>query len=245
MAEHLSILFCTPCYNGMMHARHGVSALGLKEALEVRGVDHEWDMGDKESLVHRARMEMTASFLRTGRSHMMWIDSDIELTADDVAKLWNLQVDIAVAAYSMKHPDKPLSAWKNGKLVKLEDCPKEPFDVDYAGTGFMLIRRTAILRVWDYLKERERACRELLARLPAPLSPRDQHLVEAMFDGVAADYEGQDGGMVPAVYMTPIHLRGLESEDYNFCRVAREAGMQVIMDPSIRLGHWGQFRYGA
>jgi hypothetical protein len=109
----------------------------------------------------------------------------------------------------MKLPSKPLSAWKDGKLVNLEDCPSEPFEVDYAGTGFMLIKR----RVYEALKDQ------------------------------TDSYEGPDG-RVHAFYMTPIFRDGFESEDYHFCRKAREAGFKILMDPSIRLGHWGQFRYG-
>ena len=34
-------------------------------------------------------------------------------------------------------------------------------------------------------------------------------------------------------------------EDVFFCRKAREAGFKIISDPSIKLGHIGQFVYGA
>ena len=175
-----------------------------------QGVEHDWLTGRNESLITRARNEMTASFLATGYGHMMWLDADIEFAAGDVAKLWNLQVDVAVAAYPMKRADKPLSAWKGGRLVRLEECPEWPFPVDYAGTGFMLIARRVI---------------ETLA-------------------AVSESYAGPHG-RVPALYMTPVHNDGLESEDYHFCRRAREAGFEVIMDPSIRLKHWGQIAYGA
>lgn len=50
---------------------------------------------------------------------------------------------------------------------------------------------------------------------------------------------------IPALFMTPIHNGGLESEDYHFCRIAREAGFKVIMDPSVRLKHWGSYAFGA
>lgn len=59
----------------------------------------------------------------------------------------------------------------------------------------------------------------------------------------AKSYEGPDG-RVSAIYMTPIHNDVFESEDYHFCRKAREAGFKIVMDPKVRLGHIGQFRYG-
>jgi hypothetical protein len=38
--------------------------------------------------------------------------------------------------------------------------------------------------------------------------------------------------------------RLVSSEDIYLCLRAREAGFKIIMDPSVRLGHVGQFVYG-
>ena len=207
----MSILFCTPCYGGMVTAQHFQSCMNLKEELTKIGLAHDWLIGWNESLITRARNEMTATFLSTGHSHMMWLDADIESTPEDVAKLWNLQADIAVGVYAMKKRDKQwFAAWKDGSLVKDLDQFTNPIEVDYAGTGFMLISRNVIER-----------------------------LVQT-----AESYDGPNG-RVPALYMTPIHNDGFESEDYHFCRKAREAGFKIMMDPSVRLGHWGQYRFGA
>lgn len=206
----MSILFSTPCYGGAATTAFLCSCLKLQKVMLEAGIDHDWNIGWNESLVTRARNEMAGWFMKSSYERQMWIDADIQFEPDDVAKLWNMDADIAVAAYSMKLPDKPLSAWKNGKLVKLDECPNEPFEVDYAGTGFMMIKRT----VYEWLESE----------------------VES--------YEGPDG-RVSAFYMTPIHDDGFESEDYFFCRKAREVGFKVMMDPSIRLGHIGQYKYGA
>lgn len=240
----MSILFSTPCYGGQATAPHFVSALELKEALDLHGIKHDWNVVWNESLIHRARMEMTRMFLETDHTHLMWLDADIEFRATDVNTLWNLNVDIAVAAYAMKRLDMPLSAWRNGKMVRLEECPTEPFEVDYAGTGFMLISRKAIEAVHEFLKSREQACKDLVAELSENLSDEKQKLLRLMLDGVASSYEGSRG-RVPALFMTPIRNDCLLSEDYFFCQSARDAGFKIIMDPSVRLGHWGQFRYGA
>lgn len=208
----MSILISTPCYGGVCTTAYMVSCMRLQEELIRSGVDHDWNLGRNESLVTRARNEMAAWYLKTRFDCHLWIDADIEFSVEDVGKLWNLcqnGADIAVASYSMKLPDKPLSAWKGGKLVRIEDCPKEPFEVDYAGTGFFMVTR----RVYERLSKTTKT------------------------------YEGPDG-RVAAFFMTPVHDDGFESEDYHFCRRAREAGFKITMDPSIRLGHIGQFRYG-
>lgn len=193
----------------MVTAPHFRSCMNLKEELTRSGFAHDWLIGWNESLVTRARNEMTAQFLASEHSHMFWLDADIEFEPIDVARLWNLQADIAVGCYAMKRLDMPLSAWRNGKLVRFEECPASPFEVDFAGTGFMLIARKVV---------------ETLAAL-------------------SETYEGPNG-RVAALYMTPVHNDGFESEDYHFCRRAREAGFKIIADPAIKLGHYGQFRYG-
>ena len=205
------ILFATPMYGGQCTEPFFLSALRTVQELDRAGLAYDWLTEKNESLVHRARMEMTATFLRRPEfSHLFWIDADMDWEPAHVAALWNLQTDIAVGLYAMKRADMPLSAWKDGKLVKREEWPNEPFEVDYAGTGFMLLSRNAI--------------ETIAANVPT--------------------WEGASGP-VPALFMTPIHNGGLESEDYHFCRIAREAGFKVIADPSIKLGHWGLTRYGA
>lgn len=207
----MSVLFCTPAYGGLITAQHFCSCLKLKQELVSAGIDHDWHVGWNESLITRARNEMTAAFLKSEHSHLFWLDSDIEFEPEDVAKLWNLKADVAVGVYAMKKRDAQwFAAWKDGALVKDLDQFKEPIAVDYAGTGFMLIRRAVL---------------EKLAE-------------------TAESYEGHNG-RVPALFMTPVHNDCFESEDYNFCRKARQAGFSIIMDPSVRLGHYGQYRYGA
>ncbi len=204
-----SILFCTPCYGGMATAAYVRSVLMLRDELDRQGLPHDFNIAENESLVHRARMEMAASFLKTTYSHMMFIDSDIDFQPKDVAALWNMETDIAVAAYPMKLRDgsRLFAAWKDGALISDLDQFDGPTEVDLAGTGFMIIRREAMEKVAS----------------------------------TAPSYQGIDR-RVPAIFMTPIHNDGLESEDYHFCRIAREAGFKIMMDPSVRLGHIKQMR---
>lgn len=187
------------------------SVMRTVQELERLGVAYDWLTEKNESLVHRARMEMTATFLRTAHTHLFWWDADIEASPDDVAAVWNMQADVGVGCYAMKKRDKQwFAAWKDGALVKDLDQFAGPIAVDYAGTGFMCIKREVI--------------ETLAARAPT--------------------WQGANGP-VPALFMTPITNGCLESEDYFFCRIAREAGFKIMMDPSVRLGHYGQYRYGA
>ena len=234
-----------------MNAKAFSSAIRLKEALTLAEIPHDWDEGSNDSLISRIRMEMTRKYLQeSSYTAMAWFDADIEYTAEDVAKCWNLicmGADIAVGVYAMKVPGKDwYSAWVDGKLISNLDQFKEPMAVDYAGTGFMFIKRTALEKIVALLQRKHliaKAVRE--SALHNKIDPPELYLsvLDEMVDAMAWSYEGPEGRS-PALYTTPIYKDGFESEDYHFCRIAREAGLTITMDPNVRLKHWGQYPYG-
>ena len=138
----MSLLICTPCYASAVTSPFLRSCIALEGALTEAGLDHDWLITDNESLIQRARNTTASTFLKTDFKKMLFIDSDIEFKPDHVASLWNLDEKVAVGLYPMKRKDAPLSAWVNGELVT--EMPDEPFEVDYAGTGFMMIDRDVL-----------------------------------------------------------------------------------------------------
>lgn len=207
----MSLLICTPQYGGQCTSAYFQSALNTKEVLTECKFKHDFLITTNESLIQRARNTSVATFLKTDYERLLFIDADIEFDVEDLEKLWNLDVDVAVAAYSMKRPDKPLSAWEKGKLVEIEGRT-DPFEVDYAGTGFMMIKR---------------------------------HVFEKMQSAhPELDHEEGRVGRCHAWFDCPIWNDTQMSEDYNFTRKWRDLGGKVILDPTIRLTHWGIFGYG-
>lgn len=195
------------------------SYMALETALNAGGVPRDYLHGSNESLITRARNSMAASFLETDHTHLMWIDADIEFSPDDVAALWNMDVDVAVGVYAMKKPDAAwYAAWVDGELVKdLDRFGGGPVSVDYAGTGFMMIRR-------DVLEK-------MIAAYPETA------------------YEGNDpsGGERTeyALFDTEIREGAYLSEDYLFCQRWRDMGGEIRMNPKVRLRHIGQYAFGA
>lgn len=244
----------TPTYGGVATTPYLNSCIELSEHLTANNIDHAWTTGVNESLVHRGRMQMMAAAIETGFEYFMWIDADIQFTPEDVGKLWNLITDpendygIVVGVYPMKKPGQSwYAAWVNGELVKDLDRFDKPIEVDFAGTGFMMISYPAIKKVRGYLQERYDIAKKLVSDL-GDLPPSKKKVADEMLSNMQPDFIGQingERGRIPALFMTPIHNDVLESEDYNFCRVARDAGLKVIMDPSVKLTHWGQWGYGA
>lgn len=226
----MSLLIATPCYAGQSLQPFEASCYNLKKELAGTNFPHDFLRISNESLITRARNVISASFLNdTSFDCLLFIDSDIEFTPADVARLWNLcytGAAVAVGHYRHKNPDAKDQVWVEHELRHVEEFT-EPFEVSYAGTGFMMIPRETFLRLkeanpkWRYeegFPDEKRA---------------DTPIKEcwAFFQDPIATVESGEGGK--------FHL----SEDYFFCREVRKLGMKVVMDPEVRLKHWGFYPY--
>ena len=144
----MSILFCTPCYGNHVTEPHHSSMIALVSAMLSQPIDDQGNTVDfgiqtlgNESLITRARNVCAAEFLASRFERLMFIDADIEFQPEDVAKLWSMDAPIAVGVYRMKRPGSKYAAWRDGELVEDLDQFERPITVDYAGTGFMMIKR--------------------------------------------------------------------------------------------------------
>ncbi len=216
----MKLMIVLPQYAGWCHTKHMMSVVAFVRDLAENGIEFDILSGS-DSAVHRNRYLLTESFLRArvgaGErpdsgdvfTHMMFIDGDIEFTTQDWAKLAALDADVAVGCYGLKREGQELAAWHDGKLMKLDDLGEEAFDVDYAGTGFMLIKR----EVFDAI---------------GPMCPwvkTEQHGLQRRWWSFDMDGAAE----LP--------------EDYSFCKKVRDAGLRVVMEPTVRLKHWGMKGY--
>lgn len=92
---------------------------------------------------------------------------------------------------------------------------KETQEVEYLPTGFMLIKR------------------KVFEGLIGKVQTYKNNNMPGMIGEVQHEFFGI--GIKDNVY---------ESEDQYFCRIAREQGFRVFVEPTIRLIHHGQFAFG-
>jgi choline kinase len=214
----MSLLIAVPIHGGGK-TPFWKSLMRLQETFLVSGLDHEFLIMENESLVQRARNNCVTTFLETEFERLLFIDSDIEFEPEDVQKLWNMNEDVAVGCYAMKRKDQPVTAWKNGNLVDLSELDQIT-EIDYAGTGFMMIKREVFEAMRSWYSER-------VHHEGKPTENVHDHRISfAYFDPRV------EGG----VYL---------SEDYAFCDDVKCIGKKIMLDPSIKLIHWGDYGYGA
>lgn len=242
-----SIFVGTPMYGGQCAGLYTKATNDLSMLCTQHQVPLKYYFLFNESLVQRARNYIVDEFLRSECTHLMFIDSDIGFNPKDVLALLGVQIS-EVGKYDIvtgPYPKKTIAWEKVAKAAEQGFADENPFfleqftsdyvfnpvkgttqfklgepvEVSEAGTGFMLISREALLKYRDAYPE---------------LSYRPDHVRTDNFDGsrnITAFFD---------CVIDPESKRYL-SEDYFFCRKAREIGLTVWMCPWMQINHVGSY----
>lgn len=172
-----------------------------------------------DSLVSRSRNTITANFLGTDATHLLWLDSDLIFSPDHVKRIISHDRDV-VGGFYPKKAQGPVQ-WVVNALDGGVDAPIDANglqEIKYAGTGFMLIKRP----VFEQMIE------------------RFGHEI-----GFTADESGRqeyDFWSV-GVYQFPDGTRRHLSEDWFFCQRWKDLGGKIWGDTKIVAKHVGQAVY--
>jgi hypothetical protein len=193
-----------------------------------------------DSLINRARNNLVAKFMALGDyTHLMFIDADIGFKRDAIIKLLWHDKDVITGSYPIKEVD-----WGKVSDLAKQDVPanellprsvrfvvnpvtsdqkeikvdKGAISVLDAGTGFMLIKREAIEKMfaeYPHLKYVDDT---------GVLNPAEMDNTYALFNSFVSD-----GRFL--------------SEDYGFCRYWQDMGGEIWTDPTIPLTHLGRMKF--
>ena len=233
------LLLMTPCYGGQVTTLFANAVLRLQAACQERGISFDWRLAGGDALITRARAELTAAFLHeTDATHLLFVDADIGFAPEQAFRLLHFDADVTAAAYPAKQFNWPLLA----KLLREEHKAAEAASfnyvlgvehteavtvrdgfarVRYAGTGFLMLRRAALLK--------------LCAAHP-----------ELRYRGVqATDDRSRDNPYRVALFdcmIDPVSGAYL-SEDFAFCRRWTELGGEIWLDVHSQLTHLGAYAF--
>jgi hypothetical protein len=156
------LFVATPMYGGQNNGLYMKACLDLQGICMQNGIEIRFSFLFNESLITRARNYLVDEFIRSGYTHLLFIDSDIHFDPQDILALIALNKDIIGAPY----PKKSIN-WKNIALAMVRDpavapgvldtlvgdyvfnpvpgtkqfTVTEPLEVMEIGTGFMMIKR--------------------------------------------------------------------------------------------------------
>jgi hypothetical protein len=243
------LFVATPMYGGQCAGMFARSIADLSALCTQYGIQLQLYFLFNESLITRARNYCADEFMRSGATHLMFIDSDIGFNPNDVIALLAIQdeespYDVIGGPY----PKKCIS-WEKIKLAvdkgvadenpnALEKYvgdyvfnPKhnqtqipinEPVEVSEIGTGFMMIRRRTFEKYTEAFPE---------------LHYKPDHVRTEHFDGSREIMAYFD------CIIDPVTKRYL-SEDYMFCYNVQKMGGQVWFCPWMHLQHVGTYIFG-
>lgn len=252
------LFLATPMYGGNNHGMYMKSCLDLQSVCQQYGIETRFSFIFNESLITRARNYLVDEFLRSGFTHMLFLDADIHFDPRDVIAMLALDKDIiggpypkksikwaAIQAAIKRHPDLPVGELEKlgGDFVFNAVAGTEQFNVGdplkvlELGTGYMMIKREVFPR-WA-------------AQYPEKKYKPD-HVGQANFDGTRYIHAYFDciidvkrtitlveTGEVKEVGGSDRYL----SEDYFFCQQWRNMGGEIWLCPWVLTHHIGTYAF--
>ncbi len=183
------------------------------------------------SAIDQARNQMSSDALADGFQETLWIDSDVGFEADDVDRLRRHGLPVTCGIYPKKGKRELANHIIPGTPRFRFGIKGGLAEILYGGTGFLHVRR-AVYETLAQLLELP-VCNQHAGR---PLWPFFQPLIRSAPREVGA-IEDSD----PATRRRPGHW--YLAEDYAFCHRARQCGIPIIADTTIRLWHVGDYAY--
>ncbi len=229
----------TPCYGRQVTDIYAGSLLKLQLACQRRGIGLLVRMIGSDALITRARQNIVAHFLEAeAATHLIFIDADIGFEPKQVFRLMDFNADVTAAIYPLKRLDwDKIAASAQAKRAPLESVSlsyvlefenpeqiavRDGFArVTYAATGFLMIRRQALLAMIDRYPEL-RYAHEHKHNDKLSASPWRYALFNCMIDAATGTYL---------------------SEDFSFCRRWTDMGGEIWADLQSRLTHVGSVNF--
>jgi hypothetical protein len=234
-----NLFVATPMYGGLCNGNYTVGLLQSVSVFSKAGVAMQFAYMMNESLITRARNSLAYDFLATDCTHLMFIDADIGFNAADILPMIDADKDIICGLYPKKEINWPRveKAVKDGYITQdlhkfvgafvvnavgdsVQGNVADPIEITNGGTGFMLIKR----EVFEGLADK------------VPYYLNDMFLAT---DDMSIRKE------IKEYFATSIEpdTKRLLSEDYHFCKIAREAGYKVYAAPWAELTHCGSYNF--
>jgi len=242
MTAPRNILIGTPCYGGLLTQVYVQSLVALMANVRQLGAPGSSEVGlslrtHQDSLITRARNSILTIFLDDpSLTHLLFIDADTGFELEQVKRMLDFDEELVCGVYPVKTFDWPRIAMgspgRTGEQMRASGlhyvgvpavgAAREERDgfvtAQYAGTGFMLIRRSCAEKmIAAYPETKYRS-----AHIGEPPSENRYNLFDCVID--------PENG----IYL---------SEDYTFCQRWRKLGGKVWLDLRSRLKHVGTYEF--
>lgn len=212
----MKLVLATPSLTHTVVLEYLMSAVATTKHLLDHGVVHEWRNRPGDPFIAKCRSNMVHDFLKDpDATDLLFLDDDLGWPCEKVLEFVQRDEPILCGVYPQK-------------LDELNfPCALMPGDAGlierdglvratHAPTGFMRIKRWVLEKMWD-------------------VSPLYRE----------RDYDGITYARRAVFNAGPAQDEQWWGEDYHFCNLATQLGIEIWIDPDIPFYHRGQKRYGA
>lgn len=225
-------------YGGQCFGTFVQPLLQLNLMCASKGIPFQFRIITNESLIPRARNLLAREFMRSGFTHMLFIDADIEFNPEDVLRMLEADKPFIGGTY----PGKRIN-WENiynaanhegigpDDLVHFTSMPvirlkrdtmdlnkvnmQEPIEVHAVPTGFMMLKREVFETLADKVPD-----------YPDPYAK-----------------PGEKAEVTKIYFDTSMRGDDYLSEDYHFCYLWTDNGGTVWWAPWVNLNHIGMYTF--
>lgn len=212
MSKHIFV--ATPAFNNKVNTQFTLSLIALNLLLKENGVSITNALNPSGSLLVAERNRIVEDFYRSEATHLLCVDSDLGFPAEAVLAMLNANKEFVAGVYPARSGDGASEYLIRPKLTDNSIVIQEGhlLAAEYIPAGFMLLSRSAVQKMREKFPE--------LYYQPKMEERKNQHAY--LFFNTEV-WEGEFWG-----------------EDYVFCRRAREAGIDIWVDPLIQFDHDGK-----
>jgi len=224
----MKIFIATPAMNGMFYSNYFISALATQAGCTKDGHDVMFYTLSAESLIPRARNKCAMAFVESGFDKLMFIDADIGWKYEDLKLLMESDKKIIGGTYAIKQFP-----------IRMNFNPLMPHYEVFGRDRSMEAYKKFVETYADPNGEVE------VRHLPTGFMMIDRSVIETLCRTESIYVSPKGAELIESIDLFPSGVVGsrYESEDWGFCRIAREMGIPSHLQTRIICSHMGNMIY--
>ncbi len=204
------VMIATPAYDGRVHVPYAISLSETTMLLLNNGVQVAYNITTSGSLLVAERNRILKLFMQSDATHLLCVDSDLGWVPQFVLKMLLADKEFIAGVYPGRDGKSfTFRTFNNDNSSIVEE--NGLLKMQYIPAGFMLMTRSVI--------------EKLMKKFP-----------ELYFEPKHESMKKENGWLF---FNTELWDGEFWGEDYVFCRKAREAGVDIWVDPLIQFDHAG------